>query len=198
MLPCPHCHATINLPSTTGWSLCPRCEQPIRRELKKDGTVSLTAGQEKKNPVQVKPMRLGELRGYNAQIDAKLATIKKEKEKISKQISQSVTRNMSTQPLRDRLADLENQTDKLTEVSAQLLAMESLLLTERKDAVNTSSPAGGVFGCSLVLIAFDIILFAWLAAAIWNWKLILIEAVIIVATSVVLFAVASPRNRDDR
>jgi hypothetical protein len=197
MLPCPHCNATINLPATTGWSLCPRCEQPIRRELKKDGSVSLTPGQEKKNPVQVKPMRLREIRGYNARIDAKLTTLRTEKEKISKQISQSVTRNRSTQPLREQLADLEHQTDQLKDVSAQLLEMESLLLIERKDAVDQSSPAGGVFGCSLALIALNVILFAWLAAAIWNWKLILIEIVVIAATSVVLFGVASPRHRDD-
>ena len=139
-------------------------------------------------------MRLGEIRAYNAQLTSKLATLQIEKKKISDQISQSVSRNTNTQPLLVRLADLENQTNQLNEVTTQLKGMESLLVLERKDAVDASSSAGGVFVCSLLLIAFDIILFAWLAAASWNWILILIEVGVVVGSAFVLSMVASPRN----
>lgn len=208
-LPCPHCGAVIPAAKTSDWFSCPRCKGPVRIKAG-DGFQALEAGtrsetirpiqfndaDEKKEPFFLQTMPLKDLRTSKVFVEDELSRLHTEKIKISEQISRGVQKNQNTQVLRNRLSNLESETDEYKDFKKQLDAMESILLQERIQAVDASSSAGNVFGCSLILLLAALVIFGWIASVVWNWKSIVGLVVIVAVTSVMLYFVAAPKKGD--
>ena len=215
MLVCPHCERHVTPKPGDGWFVCPHCELPIRK-VTRNGNAELQPGMRYAQAVRLlqylsrkpegKPVlsanlqsklpNLAELLIPLETIEERLADIQARKEEIDaarEELGRKI--NVLTKNSEQR-ENFHTEVDKLSKeyeaserYARQLLQVKTFLSAERNRARMEGSLPVSV--CSLLLAIAGLIIFAWVGGIAWDWKTIGTSILIMIASPIVMYNVAS-------